>query len=537
MSGYGLTEAPIVVMATTTDPDQKLADTEGRPTPGVELIVVALDGTPGRARARRGRSALKGPQVIRGYLDPSLDAEAFDEEGYFRSGDLGIVDEDGFVTITGRLKDVIIRHGENISAKEVEDLLYGHPAVADVAVIGLPDPKTGERACAVVAVAEGETLRLRHHGRVPARPGLRVNAVPEQLELVDEVPRNPAGKILKHTLRERFARKPGTDDWGNGMSPVRSEGITLGQGGEEHDAADAVLAGFLVRRFEGRVAVVTGAGSGIGRGTARRLAAEGASVAALDVSADAVAETVAGIAADGGHGRGLHLRRHLGGVGDRHRGRRSSPTSGPPTVVCNVAGIGGFYNTEEMPFERWQQILAVNLTGPFLVCRAALPHLLEHGGSIVNVASNTALMGQAYSAAYCASKGGAADVHQGAGRRVPRPGGAGQRGGPGRHRHPAARFVRPARGRRSAAADEDHEPDGLLDAGRDRRLHRLPGLRRVLLHDRGGAVGRRRAHHLTTVADQGRRRPDGSGAPTPAVARPHATMRQRATVCRSRPVR
>ena len=79
---------------------------------------------------------------------------------------------------------------------------------------------------------------------------------------------------------------------------------------------------------------------------------------------------------------------------------------GPPRVVCNVAGIGGFYRTEEMPLERWQQILAVNLTGPFLVCRATLPHLLERGGSIVNVASNTALMGQSYSAAYCASKAG-----------------------------------------------------------------------------------------------------------------------------------
>jgi len=116
--------------------------------------VVALDGSragPGQ----EGEIRLKGPQVIRGYLDPSLDADAFDAEGYFRSGDLGVVDDDGFVTITGRLKDVIIRHGENISAKEVEDLLYEHPAVTDVAVIGLPDPKTGERACAVVAVAEG----------------------------------------------------------------------------------------------------------------------------------------------------------------------------------------------------------------------------------------------------------------------------------------------------------------------------------------------------------------------------------------------
>jgi cyclohexanecarboxylate-CoA ligase len=204
VSGYGLTEAPIVVMATTDDPDQKLADTEGRPTPGVELIVVALDGTRAGPGVE-GEIRLKGPQVIRGYLDPSLDADAFDGDGYFRSGDLGIVDVDGYVTITGRLKDVIIRHGENISAKEVEDLLYAHPAVADVAVIGLPDPKTGERACAVVAVADGQTFDFVTMGEYLRAQGLRINAVPEQLELVDVVPRNPAGKILKHTLRERFA--------------------------------------------------------------------------------------------------------------------------------------------------------------------------------------------------------------------------------------------------------------------------------------------------------------------------------------------
>ncbi|HEY4927661.1 MAG TPA: AMP-binding protein [Acidimicrobiales bacterium] len=204
VSGYGLTEAPIVVMATTEDPDQKLADTEGRPTPGVDLKVVTLDGQvagPGE----EGEIRLKGAQVISGYLDPSLDAEAFDDEGYFRSGDLGIVDADGYVTITGRLKDVIIRHGENISAKEVEDLLYEHPAVADVAVIGLPDAKTGERACAVVSVAEGQSFDIAAMIAYLRGRGLRVNAVPEQLELVDAVPRNPAGKILKHTLRERFA--------------------------------------------------------------------------------------------------------------------------------------------------------------------------------------------------------------------------------------------------------------------------------------------------------------------------------------------
>ena len=151
---------------------------------------------------------MKGPQVIRGYLDSSLDAEAFDGEGYFRTGDLGIVDDEGYVTITGRLKDVIIRHGENISAKEVEDLLYTHPAVADVAVIGLPNPKTGERACAVVSLKEGQSFDLETMGRFLREQGLRTQAIPEQLELVDSVPRNPAGKILKQALREQYAPAP-----------------------------------------------------------------------------------------------------------------------------------------------------------------------------------------------------------------------------------------------------------------------------------------------------------------------------------------
>jgi len=231
VSGYGLTEAPIVAMASEHDPDEKLANTEGRPTPGVELVVVRLDGVRA-APGEEGEIRLKGPQVIRGYLDPSLDAEAFDDEGYFRSGDLGVVDAEGYVTITGRLKDVIIRHGENISAKEVEDLLYTHPAVADVAVIGLPDPTTGERACAVVALAEGATLTLEDVAEFLRGAGLRTQAIPEQLEVVDAVLRNPAGKILKHALRERFgAAVAGSRASSAGVTSAGAGGPGSGGGG------------------------------------------------------------------------------------------------------------------------------------------------------------------------------------------------------------------------------------------------------------------------------------------------------------------
>ncbi len=125
VSGYGLTEAPILTMGHATDDDDLLATTEGRPTPGVELRLVTLDGAiagPGE----EGEVRAKGPQITRGYLDPSLDAGAFDEDGWFRTGDLGRLDGAGNLTITGRLKDVIIRKGENIPAKELEDLLFGH---------------------------------------------------------------------------------------------------------------------------------------------------------------------------------------------------------------------------------------------------------------------------------------------------------------------------------------------------------------------------------------------------------------------------
>jgi NAD(P)-dependent dehydrogenase (short-subunit alcohol dehydrogenase family) len=187
------------------------------------------------------------------------------------------------------------------------------------------------------------------------------------------------------------------------MSPIQN--VTLGRGGTEHDAADAAVRGFAGHRFGGKVALITGAASGIGQATAVRLAAEGAKVAALDISEEGLRTTVESIEADGGTVKafGCDVTSETS-VADAVAAVVEA--LGPPNVVANVAGIGGFYNTTEMPLERWEKILAVNLTGPFLVCRATLPYLLDNGGNIVNVASNTALMGQAYSAAYCASKAG-----------------------------------------------------------------------------------------------------------------------------------
>ena len=205
VSGYGLTEAPILTMASVEDDDEHLAETEGFAMPGVELRLVTTDGREA-GPGEEGEVRAKALQLMKGYLDESLDADAFDEHGWFRTGDLGHLDAEGYLTITGRLKDIIIRKGENISAKEVEDHLYQHPKVGDVAVIGLPDPSSGERACAVVSVAEGaEPLGFDEMVEFLKGAGLMVQKIPEQLELVDAIPRNPAGKVLKHDLRDRYA--------------------------------------------------------------------------------------------------------------------------------------------------------------------------------------------------------------------------------------------------------------------------------------------------------------------------------------------
>ena len=203
IGGWGLTESPINTMVTIDDPDWAKATTDGRGCPGVGLRVVMDHAVLGANS--EGELQVRGPQVCLGYLDATLDAEAFTDDGWFRTGDLGIIDSDGYVSITGRLKDIIIRKGENISAKEIEDLLFAHPSVADVAVVGLPDAASGERACAVVVCAPGATLTFDDMVAHCRTSKLSVHKIPEQLEIVDALPRNPSGKVLKRDLRTTLA--------------------------------------------------------------------------------------------------------------------------------------------------------------------------------------------------------------------------------------------------------------------------------------------------------------------------------------------
>jgi NAD(P)-dependent dehydrogenase (short-subunit alcohol dehydrogenase family) len=177
-------------------------------------------------------------------------------------------------------------------------------------------------------------------------------------------------------------------------------------------------------RFQGKTAIVTGAGSGLGRATAERLAAEGATVAGLDVAVAAAEETAARIKEHGGRARAYAVDVSDPASVAATVGAAANDL-GRPSVLVSCAGIGKFAHSHEMPFEDWARIIAVNLTGTFLMARAVLPHMLEGGGSIVNIASNAGLMGQAYSAAYCASKGGViqltralADEYLGRGVRV-----------------------------------------------------------------------------------------------------------------------
>jgi acyl-CoA synthetase (AMP-forming)/AMP-acid ligase II len=202
-NAWGLTEFPCATSPSLTAAPEVLDHTVGAPVPGVRVRVVGnreIELPVGH----EGELRLKGPQCFLGYADATLDADAFDEDGWLRTGDLGLIDADGNVRVTGRIKDAIIRNAENVSALEIENALATHPAVADVAVIGVPDRQAGERVCAVVVPAAAEGVSLESLVQHCRSQGLSRYKYPERLVIVDALPRNQFGKVIKKDLRAAF---------------------------------------------------------------------------------------------------------------------------------------------------------------------------------------------------------------------------------------------------------------------------------------------------------------------------------------------
>jgi acyl-CoA synthetase (AMP-forming)/AMP-acid ligase II len=202
-NAWGLTEFPVATSPSLTAAPEVLDHTVGAPGPGVSVRVVDDRGIE-LPVGQEGELRLNGPQCFLGYADASLDADGFDTDGWLRTGDLGLIDANGNVRVTGRIKDAIIRNAENVSALEVENALATHPAVADVAVIGVPDLRTGERVCAVVVPTSADGVSLESLVQHCRSRGLSRYKHPERLVIVDALPRNQFGKVIKKDLREAF---------------------------------------------------------------------------------------------------------------------------------------------------------------------------------------------------------------------------------------------------------------------------------------------------------------------------------------------
>jgi acyl-CoA synthetase (AMP-forming)/AMP-acid ligase II len=192
---YGSTEHPSITGAVHEDPLEKRAFTDGHPLEGVEIRL----GSDGEIESR-------GPDCFAGYTDADLTAKVFDAEGWYRTGDIGVLDDDGFLTITDRKSDVIIRGGENISAAEVEGVLAHIPGVLECAVVAAPDQRMGEHACAFV---RGIALSLVEVQEAMAAAGLARQKWPEEVREIDDFPRTPSGKIQKFVLRTRLRDEAG----------------------------------------------------------------------------------------------------------------------------------------------------------------------------------------------------------------------------------------------------------------------------------------------------------------------------------------
>lgn len=206
VAAYGSSEGLNVTINRLDDPPERIAGCDGRFNDGIDYKTVDEDRNtlrPGEA----GEIAYRGPNVCLGYLDAEQTARSFDGEGFFYSGDLGVIDRDGYLRVVGRRKEIIIRGGENISPAELENLLFRHPKVSAVAVVGFPDERLGQRVGVAVVPKPGEHVALDELTAFLSDNGVARFKFPERLDIVSELPRTPTGKIRRNVLRDALLGK------------------------------------------------------------------------------------------------------------------------------------------------------------------------------------------------------------------------------------------------------------------------------------------------------------------------------------------
>jgi acyl-CoA synthetase len=202
---YGMTECPTVSASLGDDGPDVRCVTDGRILPGVEVRVLDADGRD-VGRNAEGELVVRGPQRVLGYLDPQHTADGFDADGWFRSGDLGVVDNRNCIRVTGRTKDIINRGGEKLSAQEIEGLLRRHPDVTDAAVVAAPHPRLGEEPAAFVITRAGVVVDDASLARFLKDEGVAPQKIPRVVVAVDDLPRTASGKVKKYELVDQLLR-------------------------------------------------------------------------------------------------------------------------------------------------------------------------------------------------------------------------------------------------------------------------------------------------------------------------------------------
>lgn len=199
---FGSSESPPHTVGRLDDSDEIIASSDGKPLPGVEEKIVD-DERNLLPMGEIGEEASRGPNVFLGYYKhPELTHKYLDDDGWYYSGDLCYLQPNNYIRVEGRKKDIIIRGGQNISPSEVEDILFKHPKIKNVAIVGIPDERLGERACALVVLTEGEIFSFEEMIAFLAEENIAKYKYPEKLQVLEQLPITPSGKIQKYKLRE-----------------------------------------------------------------------------------------------------------------------------------------------------------------------------------------------------------------------------------------------------------------------------------------------------------------------------------------------